>query len=95
VARAVRVGFVVDKVALGQVFSEFFGFLSVSLHLCAIFTHLNLSSGGWTEGPFAVHFHRDSCTASRQTVWYIILNHKTRNYQTVVVMCLLTSVNVG
>jgi hypothetical protein len=31
------VGFVVDKVALGQVFSEYFGFpLSVSFHWCSI-----------------------------------------------------------
>jgi hypothetical protein len=31
------VGFVVDKVALGQVFSDYFGFpLSISFHRCSI-----------------------------------------------------------
>ena len=34
---SVHVEFVVDKVALGQVFHEYFGFpLSVSLHRCSI-----------------------------------------------------------
>jgi hypothetical protein len=34
---SVHVGFVVDKVALGQVFPEYFGLpLSVSLHRCSI-----------------------------------------------------------
>jgi hypothetical protein len=34
---SVHVGFVVDKVALGQVLPEFFGFpLSISFHWCSI-----------------------------------------------------------
>jgi hypothetical protein len=50
--RAVHVGFVVEIVALGQVFPKPFGFsLSVSLHLCSIFTHV--SAGGWTLGLLA------------------------------------------
>jgi hypothetical protein len=50
--RAVHVGFVVYKVALGQVFPESFGFiLSISFHRCSIFTHV--SSGGWTVDPLA------------------------------------------
>jgi hypothetical protein len=57
--RAVHVGFMVDKVALGQVFfSESFGFpLSVLFHRYSIFT--NISFGGWTRGPLAAQFHRD------------------------------------
>jgi hypothetical protein len=35
--RSVHVGFVVDKVALGQVFPEYFSFrLSISFHRCSI-----------------------------------------------------------
>ena len=35
--RPVHVGFVVDKVSLGQVFPQYFGFpLSVSFHRCSI-----------------------------------------------------------
>jgi hypothetical protein len=46
------VGFVADKVALGQVFLEPFGFpLSVSFHRCSIFIHV--SPGGWTVGLLA------------------------------------------
>jgi hypothetical protein len=56
--RSVHVGFVVDKMALGQVFSESFGFPpSVSFHRCSIFTHI--SSGWWTMGPLETQFHRD------------------------------------
>jgi hypothetical protein len=39
-----NVGFVVDKVALGQVFSEYFGFL------CRLFHNHHLSSGAGTIG---------------------------------------------
>jgi hypothetical protein len=36
-ARSVQVGFVVDKVAPGQVFPEYFGLaLSISFHQCSI-----------------------------------------------------------
>jgi hypothetical protein len=36
-SRVLHVGFVVDKVALGQVFSEYFGFLlSIPFHRCSI-----------------------------------------------------------
>jgi hypothetical protein len=65
VPRAVHVGFVLDKVALGLFFSESFGFpMSVSFHRCSIFTHV--SSGKWTKGPLAAHFHRDGLNQSQQ-----------------------------
>jgi hypothetical protein len=56
--RAVLVGFVVDRVALGQAFLRALRFsLSVSFHRCSIFTHV--SSGGWTMGPLEAQFYRD------------------------------------
>jgi hypothetical protein len=52
VPRSVDVGFVVDKVALGQISLRIFRFpLSISFHRCSIFTHI--SSGGWTMGLLA------------------------------------------
>jgi hypothetical protein len=45
------VGFVVDKVALGQVFSEYFGFpCQFSFHQL-LHNHHHLSSGGWYNRP--------------------------------------------
>jgi hypothetical protein len=42
------VGFVVDKVALGQVFSEYFGFPCQSSFHQLLHNHLHLSSGAGT-----------------------------------------------
>jgi hypothetical protein len=39
------VGFVVDKVALGQIFSEYFGFPCQFLFHRLLYTHHHLSSG--------------------------------------------------
>jgi hypothetical protein len=50
------VRFVVDKLALGQVFAESFGSpLSISFHHCFTFSHV--SSGGWTMEPLAAQLH--------------------------------------
>jgi hypothetical protein len=45
-----HVGFVVDKVALGQVFSEYFGFPYQSLFHQLLHNHPHLSSGACTIG---------------------------------------------
>jgi hypothetical protein len=59
VPSVVHVKFVVDKVALGQVFLRALLFpLSLSLHRCSIFTHV--SSGGWAMGPLADQFRGDT-----------------------------------
>jgi hypothetical protein len=47
---AARVRFVVDKVALGQVFSEYFGLPCQSLFHQLLHNHLHLSSGAGTIG---------------------------------------------
>jgi hypothetical protein len=44
------VGFVVDKVALGQVFSKYFGFLCQSSFHQLLHNHHHLSSGAGTIG---------------------------------------------
>jgi hypothetical protein len=44
------VGFVVDKVALGQVFSEYFGFPCQSSFNHSLHNHHHLSSGAGTIG---------------------------------------------
>jgi hypothetical protein len=44
------VGFVVDKVALGQVFSEYFGFPCQSTFQQLLHNHPHLSSGAGTIG---------------------------------------------
>jgi hypothetical protein len=49
-ATAGHVGFVVDKVALGQVFSEYFGFPCQSLFHQLLHNHHCLSSGAGTIG---------------------------------------------
>jgi hypothetical protein len=52
-AQVSEVEFVVDEVALGQIFFESFGFpLSVSFHRCSVFIYV--LSGGRTMGPSAV-----------------------------------------
>jgi hypothetical protein len=45
-----HVGFVADKVTLGQVFSEYFGFLCQSLFHQLLHNHPHLSSGSGTIG---------------------------------------------
>jgi hypothetical protein len=45
-----QVGFVVDKVALGQVFSEYFSFLCQSSFHQLLHNHPHLSSGAGTIG---------------------------------------------
>jgi hypothetical protein len=45
-----QVGFVVDKVALGQVFSEYFGFLCQYSFHRLLHNHPHLSSGAGTMG---------------------------------------------
>jgi hypothetical protein len=45
-----HVGFVVDKVALGQVFSEYFGFPCQSSFHQLLHNHHHLSSGAGTIG---------------------------------------------
>jgi hypothetical protein len=45
-----HVGFVVDKVALGQDFSEYFGFPCQSLYHQFLHNHHHLSSGAGTIG---------------------------------------------
>jgi hypothetical protein len=45
-----HVGFVVDKVALGQVFSEYFGFPCQSSFHQLLHNHRHLSSGAGTIG---------------------------------------------
>jgi hypothetical protein len=47
-----HVGFVVDKTALGQVFSEYFGFPCEALHRL-LHTHHHSSSGAGTIGQIA------------------------------------------
>jgi hypothetical protein len=60
------VGFVVDKVALGQVFLWVLWFSpTISFHQCFIFIHA--SSGGWTMGPLVAAVpQRHSLTSSQQ-----------------------------
>jgi hypothetical protein len=48
--RTGHVGFVVDKVALGQVFSEYFGFPRQSSFHQLLHNHHHLSSGAGTVG---------------------------------------------
>jgi hypothetical protein len=44
------VGFVVDKVALGQIFSEYIGFVNRSSFRQLLYNHHNLSSAAGTVG---------------------------------------------
>jgi hypothetical protein len=48
------VGFVVDEVALGQVFSEYFGFLCQFSFHRLLYIHHHLSSGAGTTGQLVV-----------------------------------------
>jgi hypothetical protein len=46
-----HVGFVVDKVTLGRVFSEYLGFLCQSSFHQLLHNHHHLPSGGWYKRP--------------------------------------------
>jgi hypothetical protein len=55
-----HVGFGVDKVALGQVFSEYFGFPCQSLFHQFLHNHHHLSSGAGTVGQKWPQYEVDS-----------------------------------
>jgi hypothetical protein len=55
-----QVGFVVDKVALGQVFSEYFGFFCQSPFHQLLHNHPHLSSGSGTIGQMWPQSHPTS-----------------------------------
>jgi hypothetical protein len=58
---SVHVGFVMNRLALGQAFSEFFrSSLSVSFHLCSILIH---HLAGWTIDTLVAAVQRHSFTA--------------------------------
>jgi hypothetical protein len=57
---SIHVGFLVDKVALGQVFSEYFGFAyQFSFHQLLHYHH-HLSSGAGTVGQYWPQYQVDS-----------------------------------
>jgi hypothetical protein len=58
VQRSVHMGFVVDKVALGQVFLRLLWLSHQYNPTVALYTHI--SSGGWTIGPLAAAVQRQS-----------------------------------
>jgi hypothetical protein len=67
--KSVNVGFVVDKVALGQVFTDFFCFLlSIAFHhispLSHIYIYIYISPGGRTIGLLVATVQRHSLTPS-------------------------------
>jgi hypothetical protein len=55
-----HVGFVVDKVPPGQVFSEYFGFPCPSSFHQLLYNHHNLSSGACTIGQWWPQYQVDS-----------------------------------
>jgi hypothetical protein len=65
------VGFVVGKVALGQVFSEYFGFpCQFSFHQL-LHTHHHLSSGAGTVGQWWLTYQVDSVSPHLKKLKYI------------------------
>jgi hypothetical protein len=54
------VGFLVDKVALGKVFSEYFGFPCKSLFRQLLHSHHHLSIGAGTEGQYWPQYHHST-----------------------------------
>jgi hypothetical protein len=68
----VHVGFTVDKVALGQVFSEFFGFPCQNHHsTMAVHTYISLSAemnnrpiGGRSSETVSPHQHKNVCVVA-------------------------------
>jgi hypothetical protein len=70
--RSGHVGFVVDKVALGQVFSEYFGFPCQFSFLGLLRTHL--SSGAGTIGQLVATYQVDSVTPKRKKLNYTKLH---------------------
>jgi hypothetical protein len=69
--RSGHVGFVVGKVALGQVFSEYFGFLRQSSFHQFLHNHHHLSSGACTIGQKWLQYQVDS--VSHVVFW--VLHH--------------------
>jgi hypothetical protein len=61
------VGFVVDKVALGQVFSEYFGFPRQSSFHQLLHNHTHVSSGAGTIGQQCPTYQVDCLTPPRET----------------------------
>jgi hypothetical protein len=68
-----HVGFVMDKVELGQVFSEYFGFPSQSSFHQFLHNHHHLSSGAGTTGQYWPQYQE---TQSRPTK-----NNNNNKYQ--------------
>jgi hypothetical protein len=56
-AGSLHVGFVVDKVSLGQVFSEFFGFLCQHIIPLLLHTHLSPRHEVCDSSHHAAHYH--------------------------------------
>jgi hypothetical protein len=83
--RSGHVWFVVDKVALGQVFSEYFGFsCQFSFHRL-LHTHYHLSSGAGTIGQLVADVPsglslttpqeiKKTCTTEKSGQWYKDMN---------------------
>jgi hypothetical protein len=68
------VGFVVDKVVMGQVFSEYFGFpCQFSFHRL-FHTHHHQPSGAGTTGRIVAHIPSDS-PHSQEIILYIIMTN--------------------
>jgi hypothetical protein len=65
-----HVGFVVDKVALGQVFSEYFGFPCQSLFHKLLHNHPHLSSGACTIGQKWPQYLGTAYTGC-DVVWFV------------------------
>jgi hypothetical protein len=61
---SMHVGFVVDKVALGQVFLRVLRFFPCQYH-STVFLHTHISSGGWTVCPLAAAVQRRSLAPSK------------------------------
>jgi hypothetical protein len=82
------VGFVVDKVALGQVFSEYFSFPCQSSFHQLLHNHLRLSSEAGTIGQKWPQYKGLSPTplAMKKIVYELIIRNRitliTRNYIT-------------
>jgi hypothetical protein len=64
----VHMGFVVDKVALGQVFLVISSVFRVSI--IPPWLHAHISSGGWTVGPFVATVKRRCVTPLTRKSWH-------------------------
>jgi hypothetical protein len=97
------VGFVVDKVALGQVFSEYFGFPCQSSFHQLLHNHHHLSSGAGTIGQQWAMYQVDSVSPhpeklkKQRTTYYEGFKESTlyrvflTRYSTVVTTCTICS----